>query len=89
MKRLPLSSMAILTWRKLSPLPLAILTWRNQPCSVTHARVAVFLMSAMIDRLGVAGWGFGGIEAEATVLGKVYLLEFWFICNEFVLIIFL
>ena len=45
--------------------------------------------TTMIDRLGVAGWGFGGIEAEATVLGKVYLLEFWFICNEFVLIIFL
>ncbi|KAG4953801.1 hypothetical protein JHK82_039419 [Glycine max] len=26
--------------------------------------------TTMIDRLGVAGWGFGGIEAEATVLGK-------------------
>jgi len=25
----------------------------------------------MIDGLGVAGWGVGGIEAEATMLGQV------------------
>jgi len=28
----------------------------------------------MIDGLGVAGWGVGGIEAEAAMLGQVYLL---------------
>jgi hypothetical protein len=27
----------------------------------------------MIDGLGVAGWGVGGIEAEATMLGQVNL----------------
>jgi len=37
--------------------------------------------TTMIDGLGVAGWGVGGIEAEAAMLGQVYLLEFWFICN--------
>lgn len=26
----------------------------------------------MIDGLGVAGWGVGGIEAEAAMLGQVY-----------------
>lgn len=29
--------------------------------------------STMIDGLGVAGWGVGGIEAEATMLGQVNL----------------
>jgi len=28
----------------------------------------------MIDGLGVAGWGVGGIEAEAAMLGQVSLL---------------
>jgi aconitase A len=28
----------------------------------------------MIDGLGVAGWGVGGIEAEAAMLGQVNLL---------------
>lgn len=27
--------------------------------------------TTMIDGLGVAGWGVGGIEAEAAVLGQV------------------
>lgn len=27
--------------------------------------------TTMIDGLGVAGWGVGGIEAEATMLGQV------------------
>jgi len=30
----------------------------------------------MIDGLGVAGWGVGGIEAEATMLGQVKCPEF-------------
>lgn len=29
----------------------------------------------MIDGLGVAGWGVGGIEAEATMLGQVNLKQ--------------
>ena len=29
--------------------------------------------TTMIDGLGVAGWGVGGIEAEAAMLGQVYL----------------
>lgn len=29
--------------------------------------------TTMIDGLGVAGWGVGGIEAEATMLGQVNL----------------
>lgn len=28
--------------------------------------------TTMIDGLGVAGWGVGGIEAEAAMLGQVY-----------------
>jgi hypothetical protein len=33
----------------------------------------------MIDGLGVAGWGVGGIEAEAAMLGQVhYLLSSYF-----------
>ncbi|RWW81811.1 hypothetical protein BHE74_00009762 [Ensete ventricosum] len=31
--------------------------------------------TTMIDGLGVAGWGVGGIEAEATMLGQVIQLE--------------
>lgn len=30
--------------------------------------------TTMIDGLGVAGWGVGGIEAEATMLGQVNLM---------------
>ena len=30
----------------------------------------------MIDGLGVAGWGVGGIEAEATMLGQVNCMLF-------------
>lgn len=30
--------------------------------------------TTMIDGLGVAGWGVGGIEAEATMLGQVKYL---------------
>lgn len=29
----------------------------------------------MIDGLGVAGWGVGGIEAEAAMLGQVLTLN--------------
>lgn len=29
--------------------------------------------TTMIDGLGVAGWGVGGIEAEATMLGQVII----------------
>ncbi|KAI3729924.1 hypothetical protein L6452_18597 [Arctium lappa] len=29
----------------------------------------------MIDGLGVAGWGVGGIEAEATRLGQVWIAQ--------------
>jgi aconitate hydratase len=33
--------------------------------------------TTMIDGLGVAGWGVGGIEAEAAMLGQVkYLLSY-------------
>ena len=28
--------------------------------------------TTMIDGLGVAGWGVGGIEAEAAMLGQVF-----------------
>lgn len=31
--------------------------------------------TTMIDGLGVAGWGVGGIEAEAAMLGQVLLLR--------------
>lgn len=34
--------------------------------------------TTMIDGLGVAGWGVGGIEAEAAMLGQV--LEFLAFC---------
>ena len=39
--------------------------------------------TTMIDGLGVAGWGVGGIEAEATMLGQVsfYWLLIVFSCN--------
>lgn len=30
--------------------------------------------TTMIDGLGVAGWGVGGIEAEATMPGQVHLV---------------
>ena len=37
--------------------------------------------TTMIDGLGVAGWGVGGIEAEAAMLGQVnYLLTIRFLC---------
>lgn len=29
----------------------------------------------MIDGLGIAGWGVGGIEAEAAMLGQVKYVE--------------
>ena len=32
--------------------------------------------TTMIDGLGVAGWGVGGIEAEATMLGQVVSAEY-------------
>ena len=32
--------------------------------------------ATMIDGLGVAGWGVGGIEAEAAMLGQVMRAEF-------------
>lgn len=31
--------------------------------------------TTMIDGLGVAGWGVGGIEAEAAMLGQVYIIS--------------
>lgn len=31
--------------------------------------------TTMIDGLGVAGWGVGGIEAEAAMLGQVKLIS--------------
>ena len=34
--------------------------------------------TTMIDGLGVAGWGVGGIEAEAAMLGQVSC--HWFLC---------
>lgn len=44
--------------------------------------------TTMIDGLGVAGWGVGGIEAEAAMLGQVSLfplytsgLYFWFMLS--------
>lgn len=38
--------------------------------------------TTMIDGLGVAGWGVGGIEAEATMLGQVKksLISYSVIC---------
>lgn len=30
--------------------------------------------TTMIDGLGVAGWGVGGIEAEAAMLGQVKIM---------------
>jgi aconitate hydratase len=33
--------------------------------------------TTMIDGLGVAGWGVGGIEAEAAMLGQVIWLNIW------------
>ena len=34
--------------------------------------------TTMIDGLGVAGWGVGGIEAEAAMLGQVIFTPFFF-----------
>ena len=39
--------------------------------------------TTMIDGLGVAGWGVGGIEAEAALLGQVNFAElrfYWYLC---------
>lgn len=33
--------------------------------------------TTMIDGLGVAGWGVGGIEAEAAMLGQVIFASFF------------
>jgi len=33
--------------------------------------------TTMIDGLGVAGWGVGGIEAEAAMLGQVKITCYW------------
>ena len=36
--------------------------------------------TTMIDGLGVAGWGVGGIEAEAAMLGQVKCAKsFWYL----------
>jgi len=43
--------------------------------------------TTMIDGLGVAGWGVGGIEAEAAMLGQVHYLpssyfDIYMLCKE-------
>lgn len=35
--------------------------------------------TTMVDGLGVAGWGVGGIEAEAVMLGQVFVFVFIFV----------
>lgn len=45
--------------------------------------------TTMIDALGIAGWGVGGIEAEATMLGQVYLASVWFLSFSFHLFCFI
>lgn len=37
--------------------------------------------TTMIDGLGVAGWGVGGIEAEAVMLGQVGYILFFPFCQ--------
>lgn len=37
--------------------------------------------TTMIDGLGVAGWGVGGIEAEAAMLGQVVGSPFPVVCS--------
>lgn len=56
--------------------------------------------TTMIDGLGVAGWGVGGIEAEATMLGQVSsgckpdtnflfpLIHLSYIRNQFIFLLF-
>ena len=39
--------------------------------------------TTMIDGLGVAGWGVGGIEAEAAMLGQVKLFDIMSYLNCF------
>jgi hypothetical protein len=43
--------------------------------------------TTMIDGLGVAGWGVGGIEAEATMLGQVNLKWGHFSFNDRLIIV--
>lgn len=43
--------------------------------------------TTMIDGLGVAGWGVGGIEAEATMLGQVNLKWTPFSFNDRLIIV--
>ncbi|EXC46984.1 Aconitate hydratase [Morus notabilis] len=38
--------------------------------------------TTMIDGLGVAGWGVGGIEAEAAMLGQVAMIEAYLRANR-------
>lgn len=38
--------------------------------------------TTMIDGLGVAGWGVGGIEAEATMLGQVGGADIFFLLSS-------
>lgn len=37
--------------------------------------------TTMIDGLGVAGWGVGGIEAEAAMLGQVNVHKSWLLLS--------
>lgn len=45
--------------------------------------------TTMIDGLGVAGWGVGGIEAEATMLGQVNLKQGLLSVNDRYLIVYI
>ena len=38
--------------------------------------------TTMIDGLGVAGWGVGGIEAEAAMLGQVSAFRVYYWCDN-------
>jgi aconitate hydratase len=42
-------------------------------CFTPDSVVGTDSHTTMIDGLGVAGWGVGGIEAEAAMLGQVKL----------------
>lgn len=50
---------------------LARVVFNNNKVLYPDSVVGTDSHTTMIDGLGVAGWGVGGIEAEAAMLGQV------------------
>jgi aconitate hydratase len=47
----------------------------GEPCSIPDSVLGTDSHTTMINGLGVMGWGVGGIEAEAVLLGQPYSLQ--------------